>query len=67
MHLAAENGSTAAAKILLNAKAIADLTDKYGMNALHLAAKKGHNDVLGVLVASHANMVPSIVERESWQ
>lgn len=58
LHLAAWNGQTAVAKLLLSHRAPVDLKDRQGDTPLHGAAWNGHIDVTRLLLRNRASVNP---------
>ena len=62
LHVAALNGATRAANMLLEAGALVHVRDALGHTPLYYAARQGHEDVVDLLVKTGANLGGADVE-----
>ncbi|KIJ10500.1 hypothetical protein PAXINDRAFT_101996 [Paxillus involutus ATCC 200175] len=56
LHVAALNGSTASVSCLLESGALVHLRDALGHTALYYAARRGHEDIVDILISAGANL-----------
>ncbi|KAF9227810.1 asparaginase-domain-containing protein [Gyrodon lividus] len=56
LHVAALNGSTASVSYLLECGALVHLRDTLGHTALYYAARRGHEDIVDILISAGANL-----------
>lgn len=57
MHIAAEIGQEEVVEILLESNAFVNVRNKNGMTPLHLAARKGYNNMVRRLVVEHSALL----------
>ncbi|KAF9246423.1 asparaginase-domain-containing protein [Melanogaster broomeanus] len=56
LHVAALNGSTGSVSCLLESGALVHLRDTLGHTALYYAARRGHEDIVDILISAGANL-----------
>jgi ankyrin repeat protein len=61
LHYSAEKGNTTLVRDLLQSKAYINAQDSDGITALHLAAKLGHTEIVGLLASKGAITVFKIM------